>query len=59
VGIASLIPKAAWDSRGRYTVRFYIFYIVAITFAIFDVETIFLFPWGALTSVDMFEPMRY
>src|SRR5580700_12046383 len=32
--------KAASDSRGRYTVRFY---IIAILFVIFDVETIFLF----------------
>ncbi len=31
------------NSRGRYTVRFY---IVAILFVIFDVETIFLFPWA-------------
>jgi len=31
------------NSRGRYTVRFY---IVAILFMIFDVETIFLFPWA-------------
>ncbi len=31
------------DSRGRYTVRFY---IVAILFVVFDVETIFLFPWA-------------
>jgi NADH-quinone oxidoreductase subunit A len=30
-------------SRQRYTVRFY---IVAILFVIFDVETIFLFPWA-------------
>jgi len=35
--------KAASDSRGRYTVRFF---IVAILFVIFDVETIFLFPWA-------------
>ena len=35
--------KAASGSRGRYTVRFY---IVAILFVIFDVETIFLFPWA-------------
>ena len=35
--------RAASDSRGRYTVRFY---IVAILFVIFDVETIFLFPWA-------------
>ncbi|HZO54263.1 MAG TPA: NADH-quinone oxidoreductase subunit A [Bryobacteraceae bacterium] len=35
--------KALSSSRGRYTVRFY---IVAILFVIFDVETIFLFPWA-------------
>ena len=31
------------DSRGRYTVRFY---LVAILFVVFDVETIFLYPWA-------------
>jgi NADH-quinone oxidoreductase subunit A len=35
--------KVASSSRGRYTVRFY---IIAILFVIFDVETIFLFPWA-------------
>jgi NADH-quinone oxidoreductase subunit A len=35
--------KASSDSRGRYAVRFY---IVAILFVIFDVETIFLYPWA-------------
>lgn len=35
--------KAVGTSRGRYTVRFY---IIAILFVIFDVETIFLFPWA-------------
>lgn len=35
--------RAASDSRGRYTVRFY---IIAILFVIFDVETIFLIPWA-------------
>jgi NADH-quinone oxidoreductase subunit A len=30
-------------SRGRYSVRFY---LVAILFVIFDVETVFLFPWA-------------
>jgi NADH-quinone oxidoreductase subunit A len=39
--------RAASDSRGRYTVRFY---IVAILFVIFDVETIFLFPWAVRYS---------
>ncbi len=32
------------SARGRYTVRFY---IIAILFVVFDVETIFLFPWAA------------
>jgi NADH-quinone oxidoreductase subunit A len=36
------------DARGRYTVRFY---IVAILFVIFDVETIFLFPWAVQFEV--------
>jgi len=31
------------DARGRYTVRYY---IIAILFVIFDVETIYLFPWA-------------
>jgi NADH-quinone oxidoreductase subunit A len=30
-------------ARKRYTIRFY---IVAILFVLFDVETIFLFPWA-------------
>ena len=38
---------AEGDTRGRYSVRFY---IVAILFVIFDVETIFLFPWAVLFS---------
>ncbi len=35
--------QAADTARGRYTVRFY---IIAILFVIFDVETVFLFPWA-------------
>lgn len=35
--------KAASDARGRYAVRYY---IIAILFVIFDVETVFLFPWA-------------
>ena len=31
------------EARKRYTVRFY---IVAILFVVFDVETIFLYPWA-------------
>ncbi len=31
------------DSRGRFTIRFF---IIAILFVIFDVETVFLFPWA-------------
>ena len=44
------------ESRGRYTIRFY---IIAILFVIFDVETIFLFPWAiqfkALGLFGLFE----
>jgi NADH-quinone oxidoreductase subunit A len=40
------------NSRGRYTVRYY---IVAILFVVFDVETIFLFPWAVkFKSLGMF-----
>lgn len=39
---------AEGDARGRYSVRFY---IVAILFVIFDVETIFLFPWAIRFSL--------
>ncbi len=34
---------AETDTRGRYSIRFY---LVAILFVIFDVETIFLLPWA-------------
>ena len=35
--------EAVGNSRGRYAVRFY---IVSILFVIFDVETVFLYPWA-------------
>ena len=35
--------KVTSNSRGRYAVRYY---IIAILFVIFDVETIFLYPWA-------------
>ena len=31
------------DARGRYTVRFY---VIAILYVIFDVETVYLYPWA-------------
>jgi NADH-quinone oxidoreductase subunit A len=31
------------DARARYPVRFY---VIAVLFVVFDVETIFLFPWA-------------
>ncbi len=33
------------DARERFSVRFY---IIAILFVIFDVETVFLFPWAII-----------
>lgn len=33
------------SARGRYSARFY---IIAMLFVVFDVETIFLFPWAVL-----------
>ena len=35
------------DARERYPVRYY---IIALLFLIFDVETIFLFPWAVIYS---------
>jgi NADH-quinone oxidoreductase subunit A len=31
------------DARGRYSIRYY---LIAMLFVIFDVETVFLFPWA-------------
>ena len=33
------------DARDRFSIRFY---IIAILFVVFDVETIFLFPWAVI-----------
>lgn len=48
------------SSRGRYTVRYY---IIAILFVVFDVETIFLFPWAvkfkALGTFGLFEMLVF
>jgi NADH-quinone oxidoreductase subunit A len=35
--------EAVGDARGRYSIRFY---VIAVLFVVFDVETIFLFPWA-------------
>src|SRR5947208_15990041 len=48
------------SARGRYTVRYY---IIAILFVVFDVETIFLFPWAlkfkAFGLFGLFEMMIF
>jgi NADH-quinone oxidoreductase subunit A len=36
------IPSAG-DARDRYSVRYY---LIAMLFVIFDVETVFMFPWA-------------
>ena len=36
-----ILPES--NARGRYSVRFY---IIAMLFVVFDVETVFLFPWA-------------
>jgi NADH-quinone oxidoreductase subunit A len=50
VGAAKFLPYECGippesNARGRYSARFY---IVAMLFVIFDVETMFLFPWAIL-----------
>ena len=37
--------EAATDARDRYSVRYY---LVAMLFVIFDVETVFMFPWAVI-----------
>ena len=35
------------DARERYAIRYY---LVAILFVVFDVETVFLFPWAIISD---------
>ncbi len=45
------------DARGRYSTRFY---IIAMLFVIFDVETIYLFPWAVTyANVNATETMNW
>ena len=39
--------EAVGDARDRYSIRYY---LIAMLFVIFDVETIFMFPWAV--SID-------
>ncbi len=37
--------EATTDARDRYSIRYY---LVAMLFVIFDVETVFMFPWAVI-----------
>jgi NADH-quinone oxidoreductase subunit A len=37
--------EAVTDARDRYSVRYY---LVAMLFVIFDIETVFLYPWAVM-----------
>ena len=37
--------ETSTDARGRYSVRYY---LIAMLFVIFDVETVFMFPWAVI-----------
>lgn len=37
--------EATTDARDRYSVRYY---LIAMLFVIFDVETVFLYPWAVI-----------
>ncbi|HWP99273.1 MAG TPA: NADH-quinone oxidoreductase subunit A [Vicinamibacterales bacterium] len=37
--------EPATDARDRYSIRYY---LIAMLFVIFDVETVFLFPWAVI-----------
>ena len=43
------VPPLMDGARGRFSVRFY---LVAILFILFDIETVFLIPW-AVTYKDL------
>ncbi len=44
--------EAVGDARDRYSIRYY---LIAMLFVIFDVETIFMFPWAvALDQLALF-----
>lgn len=38
------------DARGRLTVKFY---LVAMLFIVFDIETVFLYPWAVLFRSEL------
>jgi NADH-quinone oxidoreductase subunit A len=40
--------EPATDARDRYSIRYY---VIAVLFVVFDVETIFLFPWAVQYKV--------
>ena len=37
--------ETAGDARDRYSIRYY---LIAMLFVIFDVETVFMFPWAVI-----------
>jgi NADH-quinone oxidoreductase subunit A len=39
--------EASSDARDRYSIRYY---LIAMLFVIFDVETVFMFPWAVITK---------
>jgi NADH:ubiquinone oxidoreductase subunit 3 (subunit A) len=43
------------DTRERFSVKFY---LVAILFITFDIETVFLIPWGVLSTGYRHQPRR-
>jgi len=46
------LEPATPDARGSYNVRYF---LIAVLFMIFDVETIFLFPWAVvLKKIELF-----
>ena len=48
--------EPATDARDRYSVRYY---LVAMLFVIFDVETVFMFPWAVIMDeLALFGPDR-
>ena len=54
-GLAKMSPyecgvQPIGDARGRFSVKFY---MVAMLFILFDVETVFLYPWAVILRSDL------
>lgn len=57
---SGIVPETGLDDRERFPVKFY---LVAMLFIIFDIETVFLYPWavayGDLKLFGLYEMLAF